>query len=324
MQASKRSILNSPAVATLAVGMVLGGASRPCLSQTTSADGGMPSIPSRVIPAGSRRVSADADVQRTTFGHSNVASSQQSVESPAPCPPAKPQPSPPAAAPPTSYAPPSTPSYAPPAGPQYAPQYAPGNVQYAPSYVPQYAPMVPQYAPPSYGPPPSAPPGNFFMPGPPSGGPPAYGPPMVPMVPVMAPSYAPALAPPMAGPPAPVAGGSVSVPTTRSSSRVVVRGPGLLGAGLARLGERLTQLGRTRIQTVQETVLENQTSQPLGGMTTISTQGLTPPPPSAAPPSAPPSYGPPQGAPPAEVPGPSPQGGYPQKHSFVHHLLGHD
>src|SRR5262249_31973563 len=99
-----------------------------------------------------------------------------------------------------------------------------------------------------------------------------------------------------------------------STSRVSVRGPGMLGAGLARLGERLTQLGRTRIQTVQETVLETQASQPIGGMATISTSGLTPPPAAA----------PPQAAPPAPCPpGPSPQAKL-KKPPLFHHLFNPD
>src|SRR5208282_2078182 len=46
---------------------------------------------------------------------------------------------------------------------------------------------------------------------------------------------------------------SVSVPASSTTSRVRVRGPGPLAAAAARLGERLTTLGRTRIETVQET-----------------------------------------------------------------------
>jgi hypothetical protein len=95
---------------------------------------------------------------------------------------------------------------------------------------------------------------NFFVPNPPAAAPTAYGPPMIPMVPMMDPPMPPAFAPPV---PALVTGSSVSMPTSRSTARVRVRGPSLLGTGLARLGERLTQLGRTRVETVHETVLEN-------------------------------------------------------------------
>ncbi len=101
--------------------------------------------------------------------------------------------------------------------------------------------------------------------------PPAYAP-VAPVMPAM-----PAAAPPPAyAPVAALSGSSFSVPTSRSSSSVEVRGPGLLGTGLARLGERLTEFGRTRIRTVQETVVETPRNQPVGGTTTISTSSLTP------------------------------------------------
>ena len=51
----------------------------------------------------------------------------------------------------------------------------------------------------------------------------------------------------------------------------------MLGSSLARLGERLTRLGRARIETVQETTLEAPLTQSPGvGMTTISTTSTTP------------------------------------------------
>ncbi len=85
-----------------------------------------------------------------------------------------------------------------------------------------------------------------------------------------------------AGPTAPAAGVSnstVSLPTTGSRTRVRVRGPGMLGSSLARFGERLTRLGRSRIETVQETTLEAPLNQPLGlGTATISTTSTTPAP----------------------------------------------
>ncbi len=49
---------------------------------------------------------------------------------------------------------------------------------------------------------------------------------------------------------------SVSMPMARSTSRIRVKGPGPVGAGLARFGERLTHFGRTKIESVQETELE--------------------------------------------------------------------
>ena len=197
--------------------------------------------------------------------------------------------------------------------------------------------MMPQYQTP-----PSAAPGNFFLPTPapsaaPAYGPPmasmmpapAYGPPMVPMMP--APAYGPPMVPAapqpaMMGTAPALAGSSVAVPTSSSSSSVEIRGPGLLCAGLARVGERLVQLGRTRVRTVQETVLQTPRSQPLGGMATIATSGLTPGQAPVAPsapsaPSAPPGR---EEAPPM-APTPSPQGARSHhEHSLLNHLLGHD
>ncbi len=108
---------------------------------------------------------------------------------------------------------------------------------------------------------------------------------------------------------------TVSVPTTRATNRVRVRGPGMLGSGLARLGERLTQFGRTRIETTQETDLYTPLSQPSGGVATISSMGTTPLIPQQNSVSLPPGQGqgypgpqqqppcPPQG----QCPSPSPQ-----------------
>jgi hypothetical protein len=146
---------------------------------------------------------------------------------------------------------------------------------------------------------------------------------MAPMMPAM-----PAAPPPMAyAPLAATSGSTLSMPTTGSMSSVEVRGPGLLSLGLARLGQRLIDLGQTRIRTVQETVLAAPRSQPSGGTTTISTTSLTP---MQAPPSAPPAAPPaaPLAAPPAappEAPAPSPQCPQcQQKHSWIHHWLGHN
>ncbi len=70
---------------------------------------------------------------------------------------------------------------------------------------------------------------------------------------------------------------SVSVPVSSSSSRIRVRGPGPMASALARLGERMTTLGRTRIESVQETRLETQTSQtPSGQYMTLSSTAASP------------------------------------------------
>ena len=82
------------------------------------------------------------------------------------------------------------------------------------------------------------------------------------------------------GPPTPMAAvtnQTLSLATTGAKTRVRVRGPGLLASGLSRLGERLIQLGRTRIETTQETTLEAPATQASGGgLTTISTTSTTP------------------------------------------------
>ena len=112
---------------------------------------------------------------------------------------------------------------------------------------------------------------------------------------------------------------TVCVSTSRSSTRVRVRGPCMINAGLARLGERLVQLGRTRIQTVQETELESPVVQPSAGLATISTTSASPPAPVT--PVANPV--PPQAPVVPQAPTPSPQGVC-QKHSLLHHLMGDD
>jgi len=117
---------------------------------------------------------------------------------------------------------------------------------------------------------------------------------------------------------------SVSVPASSTTSRVRVRGPGPLAAAAARLGERLTTLGRTRIETVQETRLETQGVQsPPGQFMTLSSVSASPvmpphqnvtfpasvpqPPPSPAQPPTPSYEQPPQ---------PSPQGSHEKGHWF--------
>ena len=280
--------------------------------------------PSRIAPP--RRIQTDSDVSQARFGQSGYPSSQQQCDQSCPPAPTKPQPATPAPVAP-NYAPQYAPTYAPQYAPTYAPQYAP---TYAPQYAPQYpqmVPMMPQYAAPA----PPAAPGNFFLPpaAPPAAppAPPAYAPQMVPMVPMapaypmpMMPAYA-APQPPAMVPAAALTNSSVSVPTSRASSRVRVRGPGPLASRLARFGERLTQLGRTRIETVQETELDTPRIQPMGGVATISTTGAVPvqqPQAPVAPPAAPPAA-------PPEAPTPSPQGQEcHHKHPLFQHLLGDD
>jgi hypothetical protein len=93
--------------------------------------------------------------------------------------------------------------------------------------------------------------------------------------PVAAP--APAAVAVAAAPVAAVTNNTLSVPTSRASTRVRVRGPGLIGSSLARLGERLTQFGHAKIETVHETTLESPYIQPAGGgLTTISTTSTAP------------------------------------------------
>jgi hypothetical protein len=127
----------------------------------------------------------------------------------------------------------------------------------------------------------NAPAGNLFLTTPSLSASPAPQPTLA--LAVSAPSAAPAPAATLAvasGPPAPLAAVSnqtLSLPTSGSRTRVRVRGPGMLGASLARFGERLTQLGRARIETVQETTLEAPVNQaPSVGLATISTTSTTP------------------------------------------------
>ena len=119
------------------------------------------------------------------------------------------------------------------------------------------------------------------------------------------------------GPPTPLAAvtnQTLSLTTSGARTRVRVRGPGLLASGLSRIGERLTQLGRTRIETLQETTLEAPVTQsPGGGVATLSTTSMSPvaqqptltlsgpQPPCASPPCAPPA--PPSG--PVQPPNPA-------------------
>ncbi len=109
---------------------------------------------------------------------------------------------------------------------------------------------------------------------------------------------------------------SVSMPTSRSSTRVRVRGPGLFGSSLARLGERMTQLGKTRIETTQETEMAASFTQPSGGVATFQTSALdTAPGPTNDEFHAPaPAAAPNRAAPTPQIPMASPQAA-PSKHS---------
>ncbi len=70
---------------------------------------------------------------------------------------------------------------------------------------------------------------------------------------------------------------SFSVPASSTTSRVRVRGPGPVASALSRFGERLTTLGRTRIESVQETRLETQIAQtPPGQYMTLSSTSASP------------------------------------------------
>ncbi len=108
------------------------------------------------------------------------------------------------------------------------------------------------------------------------------------------------------GPPAALANvtnQTLSLPTSGARTRVRVRGPGMLASSLSRFGERLTRLGRTRIETLQETTLEAPVTQsPGAGVATLSTTSMSPvaqqptltlsagpQPPCASPPCAPPA-----------------------------------
>jgi hypothetical protein len=63
------------------------------------------------------------------------------------------------------------------------------------------------------------------------------------------------------------------MPASRTCTRVRVHAPGPLASCLAGFGERLTLLGRTRIETVEETQLETQVARSWPGqfMTLTST-----------------------------------------------------
>ncbi len=216
-------------------------------------------------------------------------------------------------------------------------QQAPPQIFVAPTqapvvYVPQTLTMSPsqpnQSLTLSPAPTPNPPAANLFLPSPtltlaPTSNPPqtlTSGPPV-------ALNAAPAAATLTTGPPAALAAvtnQTLSLPTSRATTRVRVRGPGPLASSLARLGERMTQLGRARIETVQETTLEAPLTQSGGGgLTTISTTSTTP----VSQPPATLTLSPPHPSPPPVCPTPapppqpmaSPQTATPHKHWWWQH-----
>ena len=69
---------------------------------------------------------------------------------------------------------------------------------------------------------------------------------------------------------------SFSMPTTRSASTFRVQGPGPIASTLARLGQRMTALGKTRIVSTQELEMGSSFVQPSGGLATFQATGTTP------------------------------------------------
>ena len=158
-------------------------------------------------------------------------------------------------------------------------QQAPPQVFLAPAQTPiVYVPQAMPAAAASPATVASAPPANLFM-----------AMPNVAAAPAPQPTIAVAASPPLAPatavmavasgtqPVAAVTNSTLSLPSSGTRTRVRVRGPGVVGSSLARLGERLTRFGRARIETVQETTLEAPSPQPVGaGVTSISTTTATP------------------------------------------------
>ena len=161
-------------------------------------------------------------------------------------------------------------------------QQAPPQVFLAPQPAPVvYVPQVATSAP-------AAPAANLFMAAPSVGTAPAPQPQPTlaasPAPPTLAVAASPAPAAPMAtlavaagAPTLAVGTQTLSLPSSATRSNVRVRGPGMLQLGLSRLGDRLIQLGRTRIVSTQVTTLEApRTQAPPGGLTTISSTTTTP------------------------------------------------
>ena len=274
-----------------------------------------------------RAMAANLDPSVMPATHDGYPSPQQPYSAP---PPVYSAPPPPPTAPPMVY---GTPTPAP--VPYYYSAPAPvappvptssSLVQLpGPNVVVQQGPPQIFLAPPSVGsPPPAAP--NFYLP---TAAPPpmAFGTPAPAPAPVAYGTPAPA---PMAfGTPAPMAVGvggpmaavtnqTVALPTAGSRTRIRVHGPGPIRMGLANLGEKMTQLGRARIETVQETDLNTPAVQGGSGVAMLSTASAapvsapqisvgyipqSPPPTYGSPPAAPPSYGSPPVTPsPQETP----------------------
>jgi hypothetical protein len=159
-------------------------------------------------------------------------------------------------------------------------QQAPPQVFLAPTqapivYVPQTMAAGPTMSL-SAGPAPSAPAGNLFLATPTLSASPAQQPTLA----LAASAPAPAATLAVAAGPGPLAtvnNQTLSLPTSGNRTRVRVRGPGMLASSLARLGERMTRLGRSRIETINETTLEAPLNQgPSLGMATISTTSTQP------------------------------------------------
>ncbi|MDB5352174.1 MAG: hypothetical protein JWN86_3421 [Planctomycetota bacterium] len=141
-------------------------------------------------------------------------------------------------------------------------------------------------------------------------------------VPAPAPVAAPAAPVVAAAPPGfAITNQTVGLPTGGTTTRTRVRGPGPVRYGLSRVGERLVQLGRTRVETVNETVLHPSQVQGGSGIATFSTSSAMPVAvpqnqtqilaiPVAAPPPSQPEY---------EAPRPSPQEGSSRGHFFKRH-----
>ena len=110
---------------------------------------------------------------------------------------------------------------------------------------------------------------------------------------------------------------TIGLPTSGTRTRIRVHGPGPLRAGLASLGERMVQLGRSRIEMVHETDLNTPAVQGGGNIATLTTSSATPFPPQM---STPPASMPPQSPPP--VCQPPPVTPSPQQVSKHGHLFG--
>jgi hypothetical protein len=265
-------------------------------------------------------VKADQAVTATALSSDNYPSGQTQCPAPAYCPPPQQAPQ----AQPTTLSMAPTQSFQATANVIQMPsqnlmiQQAPPQIFLAPTqapivYVPQTmaaGPTMSLAAAPAQ----SAPAGNLFLATPTLSAAPAQQPTMA--LAASAPAAAPAATLALAATPGPLAAvnnQTLSLPTSGNRTRVRVRGPGMLASSLARLGERMTRLGRSRIETINETTLEAPLNQsPAVGMATISTTSTQPlaqaPTLSLAPPQQPcqtPSC--PANSPPSNLPSPQKQ-----------------